>query len=213
MLTQHYFVIPRKFSGGLQSYGVAITVTHRVIFHPSFNHLQQHSITSCWQWKGRVWANGWTHPPSMTVSVHFFIRSAIQIVTIVTLNTRTLNIIFSVVLTALEAYIVNSGQGLTSRLAYCEPLANQYSKWLWNYYLPEVLDRILAFCEPPIRQSVLLQMCIELLLSNVGPHIEFVIAVRPCTDDYFDQRQKVLQVSITNEHWWFQAILWEMRQK
>ena len=35
----------------------------------------------------RVLANGWTHPSSMRIFVHFFTRSVIRIVTIVILNT------------------------------------------------------------------------------------------------------------------------------
>ena len=37
--------------------------------------------------EGRVLANGWTHPSSMMVFVHLFIRTVIRKVTIVTLNT------------------------------------------------------------------------------------------------------------------------------
>ena len=47
--------------------------------------------------EGRVLANGWTHPSSMTIFVHLFIRSVIRKVT--TSDTKyhlTLNIIFSV---------------------------------------------------------------------------------------------------------------------
>ena len=37
MLTQQFFVISCKFSGGLQIYGVVITFNYQLIFHPNFN--------------------------------------------------------------------------------------------------------------------------------------------------------------------------------
>ena len=53
------------------------------IFHPNFNHpwpIFHHKLLTR---EGQVSANGWTHPPTMTILVHSFIRSVIQKVTIV----------------------------------------------------------------------------------------------------------------------------------
>ena len=58
-----------------------------MIFHSNFYHTWQCFITSCWQEKVGFWATGWAHPSSMTIFVHLFIRSVIQRVTKVALNT------------------------------------------------------------------------------------------------------------------------------
>ena len=69
------YVITYNFSWGLKIYGVAIIVTHQVIFHQNQTYPWQRFVTSCWQEKVGFWANGWTHPPSMTIFVNSFVRS------------------------------------------------------------------------------------------------------------------------------------------
>ena len=58
-------------------YNVSITIIYQAFFHPNFNHPWQYFITSWWQ-EGMVLANGWTHPSSMTMFVHSFIKGVIQ---------------------------------------------------------------------------------------------------------------------------------------
>ena len=66
---------------------IACMCPYQVNFHPIFNHPWKYFITTCSQRECRVLASAWTHPSSMTIFVHLFIRSVIRKVTIVTLNT------------------------------------------------------------------------------------------------------------------------------
>ena len=63
----NYYHLPSDFSSNFQS---SMTIFHRKL------------LTR----EGRVLANGWTLPSSMTIFVHLFIESVIQKITIVTLN-------------------------------------------------------------------------------------------------------------------------------
>ena len=70
------FVIPSKWFWGLHIYSVAITFTYQVVFSPkSSTKISHHKLLPR---EGRVLTNGWTHPWSMTISFHLFIRIAIQ---------------------------------------------------------------------------------------------------------------------------------------
>jgi hypothetical protein len=71
-----------KIYGALWICNVAVTIIYHVIVHPNSNHPWQYCITR----EGRVVANGWNHPSSMTIFVHLFISSVTQNVIIVTLG-------------------------------------------------------------------------------------------------------------------------------
>ena len=58
-----------------------------MIFHPNFSHPRQYIHHKLLTREGRVVATGWTHPSSMTIFVHLFIRGVIWNATIVALNT------------------------------------------------------------------------------------------------------------------------------
>ena len=82
------FVVSREFLGDYRFIVLQLLSLIKWFFNPNFNHPWFHNklLTR----EGRVLGNGWTRLSSMTIFVHLFMRSVNRKVTILTLNTITL---------------------------------------------------------------------------------------------------------------------------
>ena len=84
MLIQHYLSFLVTFLGGYRAAVLQFTITCQVIFHLNFSHDNNSSQVVDKEKVGFRPIDGWTHPSSMTIFVHLFIRSVIGKGTIVT---------------------------------------------------------------------------------------------------------------------------------